>query len=265
MNGKRNGKNLGERHGLAARVIAKLGRPIIRRISELARESLNEPGSWRCLEMIYRNQPAKLLDRVFLSSRSARGARSRLNVLEDEICRAIERRATLRNPVKLISFGSGPGHEVLDCVDHLRTKVVVQGTCVDKERDPLEYGRKLAIQMGLDDCVTYRQGNVLRTDWAIDRYDIGVMSGLIDYFDFETAVSVLDKVRQTLFPAGVVFIANMRRHSLASVMSVLGKWTLVYREPDEVEELLAASGYEQPKVWLEPEGVFCIGMGTKSP
>jgi len=55
----------------------------------------------------------------------------------------------------------------------------------------------------------------------------------------------------------------MRLHNLAWVMSVFGNWNLVYREPEEVERILAESGYEEITVWLEPEEIFCIGKGKK--
>ena len=58
-------------------------------------------------------------------------------------------------------------------------------------------------------------------------------------------------------------VANMRRHYLASTMSVLGDWHLVYRDPEEVEGILVESGYEQIEVWLEPEEIFCIGRARK--
>ena len=94
-------------------------------------------------------------------------------------------------------------------------------------------------------------------------YDIGILSGLIDYFDFETAVSVLKMVKEQLVQGGTILIANMRRHKLASTMSVLGNWNLVYREPEDVESLLAESGYKEIEVWLEPERVFCVGKARR--
>ena len=259
MSGKRKGKRL----GLAARMVARLGRPVVRRLSDLAAESLKEPGSWRCLEMVYRNQPRKLLDRVFLGSRAARGARNRLRVIGDELCKLVEERAKLHNPVRVISFGSGPGHEVLGCIERLRGMVGVQAVCMDKEPGAIKYGRVLAAQKGLQDNVRYLQGNVLRLNSAVDRHDIGILSGLLDYFDFEAAVSVLRRAREMLLPEGTVLIANMRRHGLASVMRTLGNWKLIYREPVEVEKLLETSGFQQVKVWLESERVFSIGMGVR--
>ena len=109
MNGKQNGSKVGKSSGPVARLIAKLGRAVIRHLSDLARESLKQPGSWRCLEIVYRNEPRTLLDRFFLSSRSARGARNRLRILQEEICKCIEQHSRFGNPVKIINFGSGPG------------------------------------------------------------------------------------------------------------------------------------------------------------
>ena len=263
MSGKRNGKRAGNPSEVVARLIAKLGRPVIRRLSALARESLKEPGSWRCLELVYRNQPRKLLDRFFLHSRSAKGARNRLRVLRQEICKCVEQRSQISNPVRLISFGSGPGHEILGCFAKFKSNIAVEATCVDREPSALEYGRFLAAEKGLSGCIKYLQGNILHMKAVTLKHDIGILSGLIDYFDFDTAVSVLKSVREQLVPGGVVLVANMRRHYLASTMSILGNWNLVYREPEEVKSVLVDSGFEQINVWLDPEKVFCIGKASK--
>jgi len=44
-----------------------------------------------------------------------------------------------------------------------------------------------------------------------------------------------------------------------AVISMLGDWNLVYREPEGVERILSESGYEGIEVWLEQENIFCIG------
>ncbi len=263
MNGKRNGRVSSKHNGFAIFLIARLARPVIRHLSELASESLKQPGSWQCLEIIYRNEPRKILDRFFLNSRSARGARNRLQILKDEICKCIEQRSRINNPVRMISFGSGPGHEVIGCIERLRSCISIEATCIDKEPSALAQGRLLTAQKGLGKCIEYIQGNILHANSNTVRHDIGILSGLVDYFSFETAVSVLKMIRERLLPGGTVLIANMRQHKLASTMSILGNWNLVYREPNEVESILVESGYKDIEVWLEPEEVFCIGKGRK--
>jgi hypothetical protein len=260
VSGKRNGK---KPDGFVSRLIVRFGRPVVRHLSDLARESLKQPGSWRCLEIVYRNKPQTLLDRFFLSSRSARGTRNRLCIFIEEICECIEHLGGTSNPVRLISFGSGPGHEILSCVEKFRGSVPIEATCMDRESSALECGKSLSAQKGLDGCVRYVQGNVLHMNSVAATYDIGILSGLIDYFDTETAVSVLTTVREQLLLGGTVLIANMRRHYLASTMRVLGNWNLVYREPEEVENILVESGYKDTEVWLEPEGIFCIGKAKR--
>jgi len=213
--------------------------------------------------MVYQNKPRTLLDRFFLGSRSARGARNRLRIIQEEICKCIIQHARISNPVKLVSFGSGPGHEVIDCIERFQGSVLVKATCMDRDPSALEYGRSLSAQKGLSEFIKYVQGNVLRVNSADAKHHIAILSGLIDYFDFETAVSVLKKVGQQLLPDGIIMIANMRRHYLASTMSVLGNWDLAYREPEEIENILSESGYEKIEVWLEPEQIFCIGKARK--
>lgn len=210
--------------------------------------------------MVYRNQPHTWLDRFFLGSRSAKGARNRLRILQEEICECVRQRSKICNPVRIVSYGSGPGHEVLGCIKEFQGNVVVESTCMDRDLGALEYGKSLASEMSLSDAITYVHGNVLHLKSTDIKYDIGVLSGLLDYFDFKTAVSVLTSVREQLSPGGSVLIANMRQHRLASTMSVLGNWNLVYREPEDIERILAMSGYEDIAVRTEPQAVFCIGM-----
>ena len=259
MNGKRSGRSAGRHGGFIASLIARLGRPIIQHLSELADESLRQPGSWRCLEIVYRNKPQKMLDHFFLNSRSAKGARNRLQIMQEELHTCIELRSRPGNPVRIVSFGSGAGHEVLGCLEKFRYDGCVKAVCVDKDAEALKQGKLLAAYKGLSESVSYVQGNVLHMKPDDVRYDVGILSGLVDYFDFETAVSVLKMVKERLVQGGTVFIANMRRHKLASTMSVLGNWDPIYREPEDVENLLAESGYKEIEVWLELEKVFCIG------
>ena len=264
MSGKRRRRNREHQNGLVARIVARVGRPVVGYLSELARESLRQPGSWRCLEIVYRNEPRTLLDWFWLSSRAARGARNRLQILTEELCAIVRDRAQRDGAVNLLSLGSGPGHEILGCVEQMIPGTRIAATCVDRDPEALQHGGILAAQKGLDGSVHYIRGNVLCADILPANQDVAVLSGLLDYFDFEAAVSVLTKARERLKPGGVVLVANMRRHRLASTMGLLGNWHLVYREPAEVERLLGESGYCEVQVWPEPEKVFCVGRGERA-
>jgi len=240
-----------------------MGRPIVRCLSELARESLRQPGSWRCLEIVYRNEPQTLLDRFWLSSRAARGTRNRLQILTEELRAIVRNRAKMGETVNILSLGSGPGHEILGCLEKVEPGAHVRATCVDRDPEALRHGEILAAQKGLDGSVHCVRGNALSADAIPACQNVAVLSGLLDYFDSEAAVSVLTKVREGLKPGGIVLLVNMRRHRLASTMNLLGNWQLVYREPEEVERLLVEGGYCEVKVWLEPENVFCIAKGQR--
>lgn len=263
MSGRRERKNRKYRPGLMARLAAKAGRPIVARLSELARESLLRPGSWRCLEIVYRNEPHTLLDQFWLSSRAARGARNRLQVLTEELGQIVRGIARKYGPVRLLSLGSGPGHEILGCIERLQDSSLIEATCVDWDSEAIEYGESLALHKGLAGCVHYVRGDVFGAGVLPPCQDVAVLSGLLDYLDLGAAESLLTRVRERLAPGGVVLLANMRHHNMASTMSMLGNWHLVYREPCEVERLLVESGYGEIKVWLEPEKVFCIAEARR--
>ena len=263
MSGRRKRRNREHQDGHVSRIIARVGRPVVGYLSELARESLRQPGSWRCLEIVYRDEPQTLLDRFWLSSRAARGARSRLRTLTENLCEIVQSRATAGGAVRLLSLGSGPGHEILGCIERVRGQARVEATCMDLDPEALRYGEGLAARRDLDGHVRYVCGNVLCADALPAGQDIVVLSGLLDYFDSRIAVTILGNVHKRLTPGGIVLVANMRRHHLAATMSILGNWRLVYREPRDVERLLTEGGYTRVEVELEPEGIFCIGRGQK--
>jgi SAM-dependent methyltransferase len=173
-------------------------------------------------------------------------------------------RAQRDGTVNLLSLGSGPGHEILGCIEQMGPGTRIAATCVDRDPEALRHGEILAAQKGLDGIVHYVRGNVFSAGTLPAWQDVAVLSGLLDYFDSETAVLVLTKVRERLKPGGIVLLANMRRHRLASTMSLLGNWHLAYRDLAEVERLLVESGYCEVKVWLEPEEIFCVGRGERS-
>lgn len=131
-------------------MIASAARPFLRRFSDLGFECLRQPGSWQCLEIIYRNNPQTFLDVLFLNNKAARGARNRLRIFQEEIRNCIERHSQISNPVRLISFGSGPGHEILGCLEKFRDSKPVKVTCIDKEQSALECGESLAARRGLE-------------------------------------------------------------------------------------------------------------------
>ena len=141
--------------------------------------------------------------------------------------------------------------------------VVVEATCVDRDPEAIECGESLALHKGLAGCVHYVRGDVFSAGVLPPGQDVAVLSGLLDYLDSGAAVSILTTVRERLVPGGVVLLANMRHHNMASTMSMLGNWHLVYREPPEVERLLVESGYGETKVWLESEKVFCIAEARR--
>jgi predicted O-methyltransferase YrrM len=145
----------------------------------------------------------------------------------------------------------------------LQDSAVVEATCVDRDAEAIEYGESLALHKGLAGCVHYVRGDVFSAGLLPPGQDVAVLSGLLDYLDLGAAVSILTRVRERLAPGGVVLLANMRHHGMASAMSMLGNWHLVYREPCEVERLLVESGYGGIKVWLESEKVFCIAKGRR--
>ena len=219
--------------------------------------------NWRLVALVAGLQTVVLYGAFFVGMTMIGGAQGAILLGTYPLVAAVRGFSLVHNPVRIASLGSGPGHEILSCLEACRNTVAVRATCVDMDEQALQYGRGLAEGKGFQDGVRYIRGNVLKAGCLDGPHDVAVLSGLLDYFDYDTAVSVLRNVHRILRPRGMVLAANMRRHGLAWTMSVLGNWRLVYREPDELAELLTAAGYGGIQTWLEPEGVFCLARAAR--
>lgn len=242
-----------------------LGQRFLWSQSPFAREIIRSPGSWRCLDHIYRNTPGSWLDRGLLALPACRGTRERLQAYRQLLGDAV---ATIaEEPVRLLDLGSGPGWAPLDLVASSPRKIAV--TCVDRAADALEAGREFASRRGLRDHLSFHRSSIRQfIDGAADgSFHIVGTHGVLDYLAFDEGTALFERIRRVLTLDGVLVTSNMRRHPdwvARFLMEFFGGWRLHYRDEKSLATMLEATGYVDIATRLVPGGFHVLATARQS-
>ncbi len=236
---------------------------------------LSHVGTFRALEVMYTYSPSSsgsFWERVWQSLGNAKALRNRLKLVKTLVRNALER---VGEGVTLLSLGSGSGRALLEVLAEAKPSNVRRVVFVDLSRDALEAGKELAKQLGVDSAYQldwYRNSVQDLTRFAHLSPTIIEMVGLLDYFPAKEAVCLLSNLYQILAPSGIFIVGNVRWNEEALFVERAVGWHLIYREPEEIFQLLREAGFpaEGIRIYYEPmqiHGVaYCVkGIGNCAP
>jgi 2-polyprenyl-3-methyl-5-hydroxy-6-metoxy-1,4-benzoquinol methylase len=256
-------------------LIRNSGKEYLKKHSMISREVIAKPGGWRCLDLIYGNDPDCLdgagsfkpkgfIDRMFFYSTAAEATRNRLREFEKVLRRLIKNYRT--KALNILSIASGPGRDILNLVEEFGN-IKVRATCIDIDREAIILGKRLAKAKGLSGRIIYKNGNAKRIDEYEEenKYHIIITQGYLDYLSYESSVEFLKKVHKIIMPGGSVIISNMSRHKWMKFwMEFFGGWNLDYKNEDMVRNILKDCGYVNVEVFTESRELHFIGVGEKT-
>jgi len=271
--------------------LKRLGVRYLHKHSKIGKETIENPGSWKILDRVYGNEPMQAnvddvetseisngsglfvpkhwTDKMFYNSKAANATRARLKEYIGKMEELGEEYAESNNGrVNILSLASGPGRDIMKVMESLKEKGIdVYATCVDKCKDAMEIGSKIARKKGLDD-LTFKRCRVSKAHHYEngETYDIVITQGIMDYLSDETATSLIKNARDISKEGGALITSNMDMHKWMKFwMEIFGGWKLKYRNGKDLEKLMTAAGYERDNinVYLLPEGYHWIGIGKK--
>ena len=241
-----------------------VGQRILWSHSPFAREIIQAPGSWRCLDHIYRNAPSTWLDRRLLTLAACQGTLERLHAYRRLLGDAVE--VIHEEPIRLLDLGSGPGWAPLDLVASSPRTIAV--TCVDRAADAIEAGRALADRRGLAHAVSFQRDNIRRfaAEAPAAAFHVVGTHGVLDYFTGDDARVLLAAIGRLLVPGGVLVTSNMCHHRdriARFLMEFFGGWRLHYRDEHAVAHLLEAAGYGEIETRITAAGFHLLATGRR--
>lgn len=221
------------------------------RTSDLAREGIENSGSYRFADHLYRARPGgrfgvgTALDALLLRLRSARSMRNRFLHTRGEILEAA-RRHPAGKPFRVLSVPCGVARELVEAADLLRSRdpelhLRTLWFGLDLDPRPLELSRILA---GRRPGFRFLRGDALDPAAYPEELDVIVSTGLGEFMADDPLVRFYSICRDALREGGSFVTSATRRDPLSDyLMRELAELRARYREPDEAVRLLRLAGF----------------------
>jgi len=243
------------------------------RTSDLGREGIDNSGSYRFADHIYRNQPSgrfgvgRLLDAVLLKLRGARSMRSRFYHSQSQIiAAATQRNGATEASFRVLSVPCGIARELAQASHVLRERhphVHAQATFfgIDLDVAPLEASRQLC---SADFRVQLIQGDALDRRVYPQNLDVIVSTGFGEFLPDDALGKFYSICHDTLRSGGVFVTSCMERDRLADyLMRELAELRAHYRAGARVRAMLLETGFADVSVQRDATGLQWLIVARK--
>ncbi|MDO8601465.1 MAG: class I SAM-dependent methyltransferase family protein [bacterium] len=195
---------------------------------------------------------------------NARAIRNRLQLVKQELHRAIADVRQGNEPVRILSLGGGSARPVLEAV---RDEEAVKVRLVDISRDAIDYSKALAASFNLNGQIEWRRGFAQSIGKHCKDFDPNIveMVGLLDYLTREQAIDLLAKIHNKLLPGGWLITCNIRPNIESPFVAKGINWPMIYRKPDELGDILVKAGFSIDKIRIvyEPLKIHGLAIAQK--
>lgn len=251
------------------------------RTSDLAREGIENSGSYRFADHVYRNEPSgrfgigRVLDAVLLRTPGARSMRNRFHHTQQEIvaaARDAEARAA-RDPLlygtapfRVLSVPCGIARDLVLAAGRIRAELpalYARSTFfgLDLDATPLALSRELA---GSDEHFSFIRGDAFNPRAYPSELDVIVSTGLGEFLDDEMLVRFYTICHDRLRAGGVFVTSGMQADRVADyLMRQLAELHAHYRRGDELIRWLHAAGFYEVTTRQDDVGLQTLVVARK--
>lgn len=251
------------------------------RTSDLAREGIENSGSFRFADHVYRNQPSgrygigRALDSVLLRMRGARSMRSRFAHARTEIVAAARAReaqesanptAGASGPFRVLSVPCGIARDVVEAARTIEQElpaIYARSTFFGMDLDPvpLDLSRELA---GPSEHFFFSRGDALDAAGFPAELDVIVSTGLGEFLDNASLVRFYTNCLDRLRPGGAFITSGMQPDRIADyLMRQLAELHTHYRRADELIRWLHTAGFHEVITRQDDVGLQTLVVARK--
>ncbi len=250
------------------------------RTSDLGREGIENSGSYRFADHVYRNEPSgrfgigRALDAVLLRMRAARSMRNRFHHAQREIlvaARAFAARSAadpvaVTAPFRVLSIPSGIARDLVlaaQAVERELPEVYARSTFfgVDLDPAPVELSRDLA---GRDDHYFFTRGDALDATSFPSELDVIVSTGLGEFLSDDLLVQFYRNCHNRLRPGGTFVTSSMQPDRVADyLMRQLAELHTHYRRGDEIIRWLHSAGFHEVSTRQDDVGLQTLVVARR--
>lgn len=205
----------------------------------------------------------RLLDRFFQDEAAPQAVRNRMRLVSEWI---LERIRASDGPCRIVSFGSGPGLDLLGAVRQMTTseRERLEVRLLDIDPAAVAYGATGLRELLKPEQIRSFSGNLFRIPRSaamaawFDSADLVFCTGMFDYFDDALATEMIRTLWGRLAPGGRMWVFNFSpKNPSRAFMEWLGNWYLIYRDESQMRTLAIAADLPPGRwqVGAEPLGV----------
>jgi SAM-dependent methyltransferase len=244
------------------------------RTSDLAREGMENSGSWRLADHIYRGQPSgrylfgTAVDALLLSLPSSRSFRLRYLFVRREVERRVSALVAARErAVTVLSVPCGIPRDLAEAVASLRRRGELPSGAarfvgLDLDPEALAAGRILTEELGVADAFELVEAD------AFDRFpeplDVLTSTGFGEFLEDDQFHRFLGQCHDALAPGGVMLTTAAERHRLSDyLLRELGEIHARYRSRDELATLLREAGFDEVHTTIDRRGLQTFAVARK--
>lgn len=250
----------------------------VMRLSDLAREGIENSGSFRFADHVYRNEASgrlgigRVLDAVLLRMRGARSMRNRFFHTQQEIVAA----ARLHNarwandgdttPFRVLCIPCGIARDLVAAgkqIEHEMPALYARSTFfgIDLDPEPLELSRGLVSSR---DHFCFTPGDALDANAFPSELDVIVSTGLGEFIDDALLVKFYQNCHDRLRPGGVFITSGMQPDRVADyLMRHIAELHTHYRRGDELIRWLHTAGFHEISTRQDDVGLQTLVVARK--
>jgi len=231
------------------------------------------------LDYVYRNRAEGLtglgrwIDRQYLNAIGWGGIRLRKLHLEKLLRRAMSELQAIGQPVRIVDIAAGCGRYVLDAAGE-QTAIPATGVLRDFSTANVAAGQRLIAEKGLQDRFRFERGDAFdpASLAALPRdATVGVVSGLYELFPENPPVRAsLAGLAEAVAPGGYLLYTGQPWHpQIEFIARVLSShrngqpWVMRRRSQQEMDQLVAAAGFEKLAQESDPWGIFTVSLARR--
>lgn len=191
-------------------------------------------------------------DQYFHRHAATKAVRNRKDYFKRNMARILRERQG--RPTTLLNLASGPARDLAELYPTIDPKTL-QTTCVDLDANAIAYATQLN-EPWLDQ-IEFIHRNIFKFR-PENNFDIIWSAGLFDYFDDETFVAILSRIRTWANPGAEIIIGNFSEENPSRrYMEAFGEWFLNHRNPAQMIGIAIQAGFSRAQVRIgkESEGV----------
>ena len=240
----------------------------LRRESYMLRELMDNPGTYRMPECIYKGEGTGWVDNYLSMSPSGQALHDRILAVVNGTEKAVsEKIGNGHDKVKIINMGSGTGRDTVEMIKrNSQWNGSVHVQCVDLDREALDSGKEFARTSGVEN-LEFVEANILSLPHR-EEFDMGLLIGVLCGIPVPRCVAILKKIRPYFKKGGVLIASNVTTTMaeedtfMSYILDEFVGWKLVYKTPQQMQYIFERAGYE----WMgcfydEPHRFHCMGMG----